>query len=577
MVSDKLRQYTKFFKLQRLEQEKKYEQYAMTSLSSLFSEGRAFYGNVSGVTEQGHIVLNFTSPFTPRLKVPMVMCILKSQGIQEYGSDISGWSCNSLKFRENIATHTSFSDVCPLYFLTNNKTIGCGQVCFELIEAVKGAIQQGRVLYFVMLESLPPTELLKNLTDYITRHPDDPYLLLEHVRTYDQWQPKVLDNNADAGSEIIETLKTEDVCILQGPPGTGKSFTLGAIISKYTEQGRTVCVTTQSNASLISLISQDTLKPHIERGGPICKTVLTSEELNRHPFLINAEKGLRVQEGGLLCTTYYSLSRIINETDSPIYDLIIIEEASQAFLTAISAFMKLGQKCIIVGDPMQLPPVVEIMNETDYQGIDIDTQSNGMMTIVRSLNVPSFRITSSYRLTPKAASQTKVFYGGNLNSMKPEFTIYDAPNNLSKFFPDEGGTIIFNTNGSANANCSEDALNLIEEIVDMFVERYPKQRLAILSPFVSATKKLQERFYVQSKKLDILIETINRIQGETVDYCIYYIPQRNFDFAFSDNLFNVATSRSKSTTLIITDIPIDLINIRSNKVYEFISKCERIN
>ena len=82
---------------------------------------------------------------------------------------------------------------------------------------------------------------------------------------------------------------------------------------------------------------------------------------------------------------------------------------------------------------------------------------------------------------------------------------------------------------------------------------------------------------MQSKTLDILIETINRIQGETVDYCIYYIPQRNFDFAFSDNLFNVATSRSKSTTLIITDIPIDLINIRSNKVYEFISKCERIN
>ena len=81
---------------------------------------------------------------------------------------------------------------------------------------------------------------------------------------------------------------------------------------------------------------------------------------------------LLIAKGCLLCSTYYSLSRIINKVDNPIYDLIVIEEASQAFLTAIAAFMRLGKKCLIVGDPMQLPPIVEINNAADYQGIDVD-------------------------------------------------------------------------------------------------------------------------------------------------------------------------------------------------------------
>ena len=51
------------------------------------------------------------------------------------------------------------------------------------------------------------------------------------------------------------------------------------------------------------------------------------------------------------------------------------------------------------------------------------------------------------------------------------------------------------------------------------------------------------------------METIDRIQGATVDYAIVYIPGRNPGFALDERRFNVATSRSRSTTLIISDIP----------------------
>lgn len=495
---------------------------------------------------------------------------------EEYGTDVSIWNCTSLKFRENFSTHTNFSDILPIYFLKDNKTVGCGNVSLEMVRTIRAALDKHVNMKFVMLETLPPTELLMNLAEYIKLHPSDKNLLLQPKISYDEWTPTELKSTDNVADKVIDSLNKYNICVLQGPPGTGKSYTLGKIICKIAAEKNSICVTTQSNSSLISLVSQETMKPLITNG-TISKTVLSAEEKKNYPFLIPANKDLFVAEGSLLCSTYYSLSRIINKVDQPLYDLIVIEEASQAFLTAIAAFMKLGKKCLIIGDPMQLPPVVEIINFSDYNGIDVDTQTNGMLTYICSEKAPSYRITTSYRLTPTSASQSKVFYGGHLSSVQDKKTTFKVPPEMKPFFPEDGGTIIYTTKGSSNADLSKEALEVIRKIVNTFMGYYPKRRLAILSPYVLTTKKLQAEFCNDNQTLDVLVETINRIQGETVDYTIFYIPLRNYEFAFSENLFNVATSRSRSTTLLITDIPLSLVPINSNKVRHFLNICKCVN
>ena len=69
---------------------------------------------------------------------------------------------------------------------------------------------------------------------------------------------------------------------------------------------------------------------------------------------------------------------------------------------------------------------------------------------------------------------------------------------------------------------------------------------------------------------------IDRIQGMTVDYAILYIPGRNPGFALDERRFNVATSRSRSTTLIISDIPLTNMHSLSSKVAAFIKKCSSL-
>ena len=84
----------------------------------------------------------------------------------------------------------------------------------------------------------------------------------------------------------------------------------------------------------------------------------------------------------------------------------MIEEASQAFLTTIAAFKQLGKKCLIVGDPMQLPPIVKLNNPM-YNAWNVNTQVEGLKTFALGTDIKAYRIVTTFRLTEKSAALTK--------------------------------------------------------------------------------------------------------------------------------------------------------------------------
>ena len=183
-----------------------------------------------------------------------------------------------------------------------------------------------------------------------------PEQMIEPKMDYDDWHPEELQydpNNETAIPErILQTLEEDNCCILQGPPGTGKSYTIAHIIAKYLTDNKTVCVTTMANKGLMELVQQPPLLPFL-RDGKIFKSNLSADERRLIPSLKSIKKGFVVPNGELFCSTNYVLSQAYNsdcisEDGLPTYDLMIIEEASQAFLASRLAFKKLGRKCLIV-------------------------------------------------------------------------------------------------------------------------------------------------------------------------------------------------------------------------------------
>lgn len=579
-MEKRLEGYLRFFEDQIRENELGYKTYLAAPLAELFQADRAFIGKIVGCNEdKGHLIIQVRKNHAPRLKISKTFCVLRQKAWDELGTKYSAWSLSCKAFLEQNAYHTGFSEIKPLYFCKNvdneHDYIGCSSVSVDLFNSVAKALQDKRELWFVMVEAFPPTQYLQNLINYINRYPEDPNLMLVPKISYDEWEPTELTNKDAVDEILMTTLDSDGICILQGPPGTGKSTTISKIVRKYLADDKTVCVTTMSNKGLAELIEKTPLNEARENG-KIYKTLLTADEQRKIPGTKFAKKDTVIAGGELLCVTNYILSSEFNSLElrqtEPKYDLIVIEEASQAYLTAIAAFSRLGKQCLIVGDPMQLPPIVLNENKSDYKDYDVPTQANGLRTCALGSTIKSYRITTSYRLTDKSAQLTGVFYRNTLTSVQEKLVDLSTGKQVS-FYPQGGGTIIYTTIGATDAVCSKEAMEIMENIVRDFEENFPKKSIAIISPFKESVQRIQKQFYLEHQALDITVETIDRIQGITVDYAIVYFPTRNMSFALTENRFNVATSRSESTTLIISDLPIEGFSTTSAKVAAYLKSC----
>ena len=73
---------------------------------------------------------------------------------------------------------------------------------------------------------------------------------------------------------------------------------------------------------------------------------------------------------------------------------------------------------------------------------------------------------------------------------------------------------------------------------------------------------------------DVLISTVHRIQGLTTEFTILYLPLYNMSqMDLDENFFNVATSRAKKGTLIITYNHIDFASSASPIIKYFLGQC----
>lgn len=581
----KLANYKSFFAGQVKEAIDEQQKINRSQMRNLFKTGELSLAYVDSIQhETGMIILKCPRRMAPRLKVLKGVCIIKKGAKKALGEHVTEWNCRWEEFVDNKNFHSPGSDMTPMYYVhtgdSNYDYVACSGFSFKLYDILSKALADGKSLSLIVHNPFPPVEYFRNLVSYMDAFSSNEELNLEPTIDYEEWAPEELafDEKKPTGisDTIIDTLVNEHCCIVQGPPGTGKSYTIASVVSSYLDAGKTVCVTTMANKGLIELIKQKPLQKYVKEGR-VCKTNLSIDEQKQVSGVKAASADLQVSGGEMLCATNYQLSSVFSEKKMtlyglPQYDLVVIEEASQAFLTAIVAFKQLGVDCMIVGDPMQLPPIVKL-NNPQYKSWNVSTQVEGLKTVALGSHIKSYRIITTFRLTKRSAALTKYFYGNHFVSIKQDYLDFTDAN--SPLFPSEGGCLYHCTYDVRNGVYSDKADSIIRNVIDIMEKCYPTRSLAIITPFRDSVKELQKRFCTSNIELDVTIETIDRIQGMTVDYAILYVPGRNPGFALEDCRFNVATSRSLSTTLIISDIPLNEFHAVSPTVLQFVDNCDK--
>jgi rRNA-processing protein FCF1 len=417
-------------------------------------------------------------------------------------------------------------------------------------------ISEAEKMILLLGPNKPPFEYIANLQKIVqSNYSENVSLILDQDFLTTNWQPSLLDNNNDIPNFILSQLALTDQVVLIGPPGTGKTYQIAEICKRLCGQGKSVLVTSLTNRALIEVIEKPALENMLDEG-KVFKTKISTDEAKEFPRL-EQTKEVNPQPGNLVLSTFFiASSEAVNLTDKPPFDYVIVDEASQALLAMFGAAKLLGKKNIWIGDTKQLPPVVAI-NEDKVSKKNYDILVDGLKALSDTSSVPIFQLTETYRLPNRGSDYTGLFYNNSLKSKAKtdiRLSFPEIPNDVNVFFNPQGGSTLIKTDLEVGNKKPKNALEIAKLLVAHLLTVNEYLHISVLSNYIDTVKALQKSIYgsIDDPK-NLLIETVARIQGLTTDVTIFVIPNSGYNHSLEKRLFNVATSRAKRHTIIISD------------------------
>ncbi|MBC7568709.1 MAG: ATP-binding protein, partial [Spirosoma sp.] len=345
------------------------------------------------------------------------------------------------------------------------------------------------------------------------------------------------------------------------------------LISRLLINNQSVLLTAQTNRSVVEVCAKPFLKPLLTTG-QVSKTSLSGSEKATYPDLLPT-KEIAAQPGHAVLTTFYQFSRSWEKYEEPIFDYIIVEEASQAFMTTLAGALKLGQYVVVVGDPFQLEPIIRYSKAFErFRGIE--HLVNGLKTLCSMPNIPYYRKVETRRLMDRSTRYTNLFYQNTIRSLALNKSLAADKERLGiewqDAIADEGGPVLCTYGGQTTGKqLPAKAMQFVINLLSALLTKLDKQEVAVLVPFRETLSQCQRELKPRFTDKSLLIETVDRVQGLDVDYCLYVLPDASYSHALNQNRFNVATSRARKATFIIAHHQIIRIGTANPAVMNYLT------
>lgn len=540
--------YENFLNAELETQIKEYEQTVCTKALVLKERGEVFVGRFVKLQPNGIAIFKVRkSDNMPRKNTFWTASFL----IGEMGS-FKNWGSNSwAELRKGY--QRTYSDALCVWIQKSEESDFC-------ILGIKGLTTEFAQLLendkpiIVFGPKDPPLQYLLNLVDIVR---DSSCIETQKILDFDenssQWNPLKIEAKTDFPSLLLRDMEDKNCIVVQGPPGTGKTYRMAQLAARLLTENKSVLVTSLTNQALMELAKKDDILPFLEKG-KVSKTSLTIDENRELSKLQPIKDNLcNASCGNLSLATFYLASGWAKEAIDKPFDYVVMDEASQALLPMIAAAVKLGERVILIGDQKQLAPII-VTNEDIINRFHWSSIVKGFETICYNFSFKSYMLSDTFRLTKRGAESTGIFYNNELRSVSDEQVI---PSNLSELNR-QGGPMFIGLDMKIGDKAPTNALDSIFHLVNKIIAESPKTEIAVLSKFRESVRQLQKHFvlkWTKTKDLpdNIRIETVDRVQGLTVDYCIFFIPNASLRYSLENELFNVATSRAKYNTIIVAD------------------------
>ena len=266
-------------------------------------------------------------------------------------------------------------------------------------------IEKAKGIFLILGPNKPPFEYITNLQKIVKNKKNDSVnRILDQDFNFSDWTPTPLDNKKNIPEFILKQLALQDTLIIQGPPGTGKTYLIAQICEKLCQEGKSVLVTALTNRALIEIVEKPSLEGLL-REQSIFKTKLSVDEARVIKDL-QQTKNVSPQPSKLILSTFYITSgQAMKKSNEPLFDYVIVDEASQALLAMFAGAKLLGKKNIWIGDIKQLAPIVSISDDKvngKRYGVFVD----GLQALSDNSSLPIFQLTETYRLPERGSNYT---------------------------------------------------------------------------------------------------------------------------------------------------------------------------
>lgn len=513
------------------------------ALPMLKSTGEMFVGQFVSI-RNGEVIVKFSNNRSLPRKGEFLLCMLLPQMLRNYRN----WGERTYRdlYKER---YNDTDSVCIWHSKCDDRNyslVGFSKMSLDFVQQIA---EVGNVI-LVFAPQRPPIDYMLHLQKLVSDTATPSLTSILDANYVKEDKTLSLIKSPNVANYVYNQLQLTGGMLLQGPPGTGKTYMIAELCARLCSEGKSVLVTAMTNRALMEVAGKDALKKMLDERR-VLKTNITTDEYKENSRVV-ATKEIAALPATLVLSTFYIASGFAADlsVEQP-FDYVIMDEASQALLGMFAASRKMGKKCLWVGDSKQLAPIVSL-NGDRVRFCGYSNMIDGFCLMAESSHYPVYQLTTTYRFGQRAARYTGLFYEGTLTA-KEEKDI-PTPASLCKMLHRDGGPSLVTTDMDLGKSNPEFALTMTAYIVHKLLEADPTTEITVLTCMRNTTRALQ-RAIIQNVGAvkNVLVDTVARVQGLTTDVCIFFVPNVSYIRTLEPRLFNVATSRARQHTIIITD------------------------
>ncbi|KDP25042.1 hypothetical protein JCGZ_22577 [Jatropha curcas] len=340
--------------------------------------------------------------------------------------------------------------------------------------------------------------------------------LVDQIRYYEAKRANLQDGNSDLKNSFDdETLKGDDVKAMSDAE-------LNVKLQKLYEQKKQIFKDLSAAQAREKKYNDEvkTLKHKLR------KSILKEAEI-----VVTTLSGCGGDLYGV-CSESMSSYKFGNPSEHNLFDAVVIDEAAQALepatLIPLQLLKSYGTKCVMVGDPKQLPATVlsNVASKFLYEC--------SMFERLQRAGYPVTLLTKQYRMHPEICRFPSLhFYDGNLlngEQMSSKSASFHESKGLGPyvFYDVTDGQELRGKNSGAFSLYNEHEAEASVELLRFFKKRYPSdfdgRRIGIITPYKSQLSLLRSRFsgtFGSAVMADMEFNTVDGFQGREVDILIF--------------------------------------------------------